>query len=176
MAQVDTSKRPYTVPDNNVSVSDLTRFADNLPNSQKDLFLKLLLEAPTEFDRFKLLPEKVRLQIWCMTLPKHRCIRLRVQYQLGDYKKADFGFPLPATFYVNKESRAETKKHFYFFLQSLAFGNFPSLPLRPFPYFINPSTDKMSIGFQSLFNSHFVLFLKTMFQYVPNCMDAVRSM
>jgi hypothetical protein len=173
MSQVEPSKRPSTIP---TTASDLTHFADNLPDPQKDLFLKLLQPAPTKLERFQELPEKVRLKIWRQSFPEGRDIRLRVQYQLGDYKKADFGFPPPAILWVNKESRTETQKHFHFFLQSLAFANVPSLPLKPVLYCINPTIDKISISFQFLFNGHFVVFLKTMFLYIPKCMNAVRRM
>lgn len=170
-------KRPRTVPtpDNN-SVRDLARFADALPDSHQDLFRKLIQEAPTEFHGFTLLPQKLRVKIWTMTLPKGREIRLRVQYHLGIYDKSEFGFPPPATLYVNKESRAIATKHFYFFAQNLAFPKMPSLPEKPVCYCIDPLTDKISISFTSLFTEHFSLMLKTMFVCIPKCLDAIRGM
>lgn len=127
------------------------------------LFHKLIQKPATEFSRFAELPDALRERIWRELFPPAREIKLRVQYRGGEYDKSEFGFPPPVTYFVNKESRAETKKYYYFYSQEqVAFENMTTLMPNPHCYCINPSVDKVSVGFQSLWSHNYSHFLRSM--------------
>lgn len=178
MDNAGTKKRATisTFPDVELPVGEFARRAiDNLPEINLKLFKKLSYKPLTDFPHFLELPLKARLIIIRMLFNKDRELRLRVQYRHGEYKLEDFGFPLPATFYVNREFRQETQKHYYFFSQVQAFrrSNVTGVPMNPYCYCLNPKLDKVSVGFQSLWTHNYSLFLKAAFREIPECMRAI---
>jgi hypothetical protein len=174
MNKVKAKKRAATLPDPDMPVEGLARLAiDNLPETQQLVFMKLVYKTLTEFHRFPDLPVEVRLKIIRMLFPKGREIRLRVQYRHGEYTKGDFGFPPPITLWINKESRVETLKHYRFFSQIQAFQNASSIAPNPHCYCINPKLDKLSVGFQSLWDHNYSLFLKTILKELPESRKAI---
>lgn len=175
MDRIKAKKRAVTLPDPDVPVDELARLAiDTLPETHQELFLKLIQKPLTEFTLFPDLPIEVRLRIIRMLFPKDREIRLRVQYRHGEYTKDDFGFPPPISLWINKESRIETLKHYHFFSQVLAFDDSASsIAIKPHCYCINPHLDKLSVGFQSLWNHNYSLFLKTAFKEIKHSMREI---
>ena len=145
-------------------IEELTRLAlVSLPETHLALFQKLIQKPVTQFPRFSELPKRVREIIWRELFPEAREITLRVQYRYGKYNTSEFGFPPPVTYFINKESRAETKKYYYFFSQEqVKFGNMNTLVPNPHCYCINSSVDKISVNFQSLWSHNYSHFLKTM--------------
>jgi hypothetical protein len=174
---VKDKKRATTLPEPKLPAAELTRLAleTGLPEKHLPLFSKLIQKAATEFPRFLELPVQVREQIWRELFPTDRELHLRVQYRCGEYLKRDFGFPPPVTFYVNRESRAETEKYYRFFSQIQVFEeSVRGLVFNPFCYCINPSLDKLSVSFQSLWNLNYSCFLRTLLREFPDCRKEVR--
>lgn len=159
-------------------IEELKRLAlVSLPETHIVLFEKLIQKPATEFPRFSELPEPVRKRIWRELFPETREIILRVQYRHGKYQTGDFGFPPPVTYYVNTESRAETKNHYFFFSQEqVTFGSMCTLLPSPHCYCINPAVDKISVNFQSLWTHNYSHFLKSMLGELQDFRKLVRSL
>lgn len=155
-------------------------FIFELPDPKHQLFIQLGEDLDT-FTLFPKLPIEIRPRIWRDAFPPPRYINLdyEIKYFSTRYRRGISNrkqVKIPPTFHINRESRAETLKHYF-----TIHGGPSNLPLPPTHRIIclDPNRDHLYINFfNSLFGflapRHFHYWISYLVSNFPACVNAIQ--